>query len=236
MGDAGVDAAVRMEAQQHLAGRIAHDLNNHLSALLGYGELLGEMLEGSLEARSYLTRMLRVGERIRAFAWQLQAFSENQVIHPRAADLNDIIRGVEDQMREALGGGVALALDLDRDPLPVEVDVDLVERALLALVEKEREASEGGGGITLSTIGTSSGSGEVCRLRLQVLGARGDGAQRSERYFEPAGGLGHSVGEWERAVIYGIVQQHGGRVAVDDSAAGRVVEIDLPASGVVAPA
>src|SRR2546422_6097831 len=91
--------AQKMEAVGLLAGGVAHDFNNVLTAIAGYAELLREDLPGDDARRGDLEEILRATDRAAALTRQLLAFSRRQVLAPRVLDLNTVVASVDNMLR-----------------------------------------------------------------------------------------------------------------------------------------
>ena len=95
--------AQKMESVGRLAGGVAHDLNNLLSPILGYGEmLLDEFIAGD-DRKESVAQIVNAGERARDLVRQLLAFSRKQVLELTPIDLNLVVRGFEKSFAERSG-------------------------------------------------------------------------------------------------------------------------------------
>ena len=141
----------KMEAIGRLAGGIAHDLNNALTAIAGYAELaLGE-LSAEHAARSDVDEIRRAAERAGSVTRQLLAFSRKQLLEPRIFDLNDTIASISRLLSRLLGADVEVQTRLADTPLPVRGDPGQVEQAVINLAVNARDAMPSGGTLTLAT-------------------------------------------------------------------------------------
>jgi PAS domain S-box-containing protein len=218
----------KMEAVGRLAGGVAHDFNNILSAITGFTELLllKEGLDG--ESRELLSEIRKSIERGAGLVRQLLAFGRKQVLQPRLFDLAEMARGLEKMLARLIGGNVTLRLDLDGLPCPVKADRSQVELAVVNLAVNARDAMPTGGTLGLSTRAEPGGG---ARLRVSDTGCGMTEAVKSH-LFEPffttkAPGSGTGLG---LSAVYGIVKQSGGTITVESApGAGTVVEILFPA-------
>ena len=96
----------KMEAIGRLAGGIAHDLNNALTAIAGYAELaLGEV-PSDHAARGDVEEIRRAAERAGSVTRQLLAFSRKQLLEPRVFDLNEAIASISRLLSRLLGADI----------------------------------------------------------------------------------------------------------------------------------
>lgn len=231
--------AQKLEAVGRLAGGVAHDFNNVLTAILGNAQmLLAERRDDEMLTED-LTSIMEAAQRASALTRQLLAFGRQQIIRPRIVDLNDVIRRAEKLVRPLLGEARRLELRLS-DELPnVESDPGQLEQILLNLVMNAVEATADDGMIRLTTTvraveggGTESDAppGLYVVLRVEDDGS-GMTAEVRAQAFEPfyttkthGSGLGLST-------VYGIVRQSGGHIAIESAAgAGTRVDVLLPVS------
>jgi CheY-like chemotaxis protein len=140
-----------MEAIGRLAGGIAHDLNNALTAIAGYAELaLGEV-PSDHAARGDVEEIRRAAERAGSVTRQLLAFSRKQLLEPRVFDLNETVAAISRLLSRLLGAGVEVQTRLAAIALPVVGDPGQVEQAVINLALNARDAMPGGGTLVLAT-------------------------------------------------------------------------------------
>ncbi|MCH5375956.1 MAG: PAS domain S-box protein, partial [Planctomycetes bacterium] len=107
-----VRQAQKVEAIGRLAGSVAHDFNNMLSVILGYGEDLLERLESDDPLREGAKQIVDAGRRSAALTRQLLAFSRRQTLQPEVIDLNSLLRNLERMLRRLIGEHIELKLSL----------------------------------------------------------------------------------------------------------------------------
>jgi CheY-like chemotaxis protein len=182
--------------------------------------------------RPQLEMIERAGQRAAQLTAQLMAFCRRQSHAALAVDLNEIVRALTPALRSLLPAAVELATRLPEGLPPVEADRPQLEHVLHQLVMNARDAMPDGGRVILETSATGRAGG----ARAVVLSVADTGLGMSEEVrshaFEPFFttkdiGAGSGLG---LAMVYGAVQQHGGRVEMDSApGVGTTVRIHLPA-------
>lgn len=231
----------KMEAVGQLAGGVAHNFNNMLTAIIGYSELAMESLEPDHSARPDLRSVINSAQRIAALTQQLLAFSRPQPANPQMLDLNQVILKLVPIIRQALGETIEVVTELAPNLGQIRADSGQMEQALLNLCLNARDAMPNGGLLTIETsqviltpaealrLGEVS-AGEYVFLRLTDTGV-GMSPEVQARIFEPffttkevdqGTGLGLST-------CFGIVRQSGGHILVESSPGqGATFRIYLP--------
>ena len=141
----------KMEAIGRLAGGVAHDFNNMLTAIQGFATVLQDELGDTGNGRAYLDEILRAGGRAAALTRQLLAFSRKQVMRPKVVDLNTVIMEMESMLQRLLGETIALETGLEESLHPVKVDPGQIGQVIMNLSVNARDAMRGGGTLTLAT-------------------------------------------------------------------------------------
>jgi PAS domain S-box-containing protein len=141
----------KMEAIGRLAGGIAHDLNNALTAIAGYAELALNEVKHGHPARPDVEEIRRAAERAGSVTRQLLAFSRKQLLEPRVFDLNDTITGIARLLSRLLGADTHVQTRLSERGLSVLGDPGQVEQAVINLALNARDAMPNGGLLVLTT-------------------------------------------------------------------------------------
>lgn len=241
--------AQKMEAVGRLAGGVAHDFNNILTAISSYSELLLADFASEDPRRADVEEIRKATDRAAALTRQLLAFSRRQVLQPKVVDLNAVIAGAEKLLRRLIGEDIALVTRLDRGLGTVRADAGQLEQVIMNLAVNARDAMQTGGTLTLETenvvIEASTlaaeerivAPGRYVLLRVRDTGVGMD-ADTRRHLFEPffttrEKGKGTGLG---LATVYGIVKQSGGFIWVDsEPGRGARFRIYLPRVDEVAP-
>jgi len=240
--------AQKMEAVGQLAGGMAHDFNNILTAIQGYGELAFDSARDG-EVRAALEEILKASRRASSLTQKLLAFSRRQVMEPRVLDLNEVVAGLTGMLQRLLGETVRLETRLAPDLGRVRADASQLEHVITNLAVNARDAMPGGGTLTIETFNAPpddprfADGGPVPPGAWVVLAVRDTGvgmdAATQARVFEPffttkERGRGTGLG---LPMVYGIVSQSGGHVDVQSAPGeGAVFRVYLPRVADPAPA
>ena len=219
----------KMEAIGRLAGGIAHDLNNALTAIAGYAELALNELASDHAARADVEEIRRAAERAGSVTRQLLAFSRKQLLEPRVFDLNETIAAISRLLSRLLGADVDVQTRLTGEALPVLGDPGQVEQAVINLAVNARDAMPGGGKLLLATATETVDeafarrhppmpAGQYVVLRVSDSG-HGMPSETKARIFEPffttkEVGKGTGLG---LSMVYGTLKQIGGFIFVDSA-------------------
>lgn len=234
--------AQKLESVGRLAGGVAHDLNNMLSPILGYGEvLLGDMVPGDPHGE-YVRHILQAGNRARDLVRQLLAFGRKQTLDVVAADLNQIVSGFLQLLKRTIREDIALETVLASSLPAVRVDPGQIEQVIMNLVVNAQDAMPDGGRLLIETnlreldeqYALTHAQVEPGRYVALIITDSGFGMSREvrEQIFSPffttkEKGKGTGLG---LAMVYGIVKQHGGYIWVySEPGRGTSFKIYLPA-------
>lgn len=231
----------KMEAIGQLAGGVAHDLNNILTAILGYGELLREDLS-PIERRKTANELHDAARRAAALTAQLLAFGRRTVRTPSPTRLSHVVAQLLPMLNRVLGEEIAIESDTAGNDPMVFADTTQLEQVILNLAVNARDAMPDGGVLRLTTgtavLGAADASrhdivaGAYATLEVTDTGSGMDEATRAH-IFEPfftTKGVGKGTG-LGLSTVFGIVKQSLGTVTVATRpGAGTTFKIWLPAS------
>ena len=241
VSEAQLRQAQKMEAVGRLAGGVAHDFNNMLTAILSFGRIVqGEMPpDGPL--RPEMGQIIAAAERAAALTKHLLAFSRQQVLQPTILDLATIVRGMDAMLRRIIGEDVRLQTITAPALAHVLADPGQIEQVVLNLALNARDAMPGGGAITIEvanvhlTAAVSGSHGAIAAGDYVMLAVSDTGEGMAPatlgRVFEPffttkPHGQGTGLG---LSTCYGIVKQSGGEItAYSEIGHGTVFKIYLP--------
>ncbi len=233
----------RIEAVGNLAGGVAHEVNNMMTAVIGFG---GFVLKGMPEdhpQRSDVSEMVKAATRAAGITRQLLAFTRQQVLQPSVLDLNSVITDLGRMLTGFIGADIELTVHLDPQTGRVRADRGQLEQVIINLALNARYAMKSGGRLTLETtrvtldegyarrhVGTAIEPGQYVSLSVTDTGAGMDAATRA-RAFEPffttkPVGQGTGLG---LSTAYGIVKQSGGYIWLySEPGQGTSVKLYLP--------
>lgn len=235
----------KMEAVGRLAGGVAHDFNNVLTAIEGYAGLLLANMDTNTQAHSDVEEILSAAKRATSFTRQLLAFSRKQVLQPAVTELNDLLNNLNRLLRRMIGDNITLETVLSDVDQYVFVDKGQIEQIVINLVVNARDAVQcrGQGTITVRTCTRTIDAndsrqhrdaipGKYCVLEVEDNGY-GIEPQDLEHIFEPfftTKNVGEGTG-LGLSTVYGIARQNGGFVLVDSVVAdGTRFSVFLPES------
>ena len=230
--------AQKMDTIGRLTGGVAHDFNNLLMAVLGSLTLLEKRLPDDPHSRRLLQNAILGADRGKALTQRLLAFSRRQELKPQAVDFAQLLTGMDDLLKRAVGSAIALHTELPADLPPLMADAHQLELALLNIALNARDAMPQGGNIkitaeTAKVAGGGSSSlqaGNYVRIAMADSGVGMDEAtlaKATEPFFTTKGpGKGTGLG---LSMVHGLAAQSGGLLRINSVPnAGTTVELWLP--------
>ena len=209
--------AAKLAAVGEMAAGIAHELNNPLTSVMGFAELVLEETPKESTTRNDLEMVVRESVRARDVVRRLLDFARQSESTRSSSSLNEVVEDVVALSRHLIHtSGVSLSLHLD-DNLPwVTMDPNQIKQVLLNLVHNALQAMPDGGKMDISTtsIARDERNGALISVRDTGVGIT---QMNQSRIFEPffttkgdQGGTGLGL-----SVTYGIVTDHGGQIDVE---------------------
>ena len=231
----------KMEAVGRLAGGVAHDFNNMLTAIMSYSDLILSEMEPGSPLRADMVEIVKAAEKATALTRKLLAFSRQQVLRPALVDLNTTIEGLRKMIKRLLGSGINLSMEFGEGLWTVSADPTEVERVIMNLVLNSRDAMPTGGRLIVETSNVvideeyarahaDVEAGDYVMVAITDTGA-GMTREVRDKLFEPffttkEKGKGTGLG---LPSVYGIVKQSGGFLWVySEVGKGTTFKVYLP--------
>jgi len=231
----------KMQAIGQLAGGVAHDFNNVLTAIIGYSDLLLVNHRPTDPSFQDIMQIKQNANRAAGLVRQLLAFSRRQTLRPQVLQLGDVLSDLQILLLRLVGEKVTLDLRYGRDLWLVKADLNQFEQVIVNLVVNARDAMAGHGIIIMRTRNISpedcAGFNEKALAPAEYVSidvednGQGIPPDVKEKIFEPffttkEVGKGTGLG---LAMVYGIVKQTGGYVFCDSTVGkGTTFHILLP--------
>ena len=237
--------AQRLQAVGTLAGGVAHEVNNQLMAVLGFGEFVLDALGQDHPQSADVREMVSAATRAARVAQQLLTFSRRQVKQTELLDPHAAITALVPVLERLLGADKTLIVAPSRTRRRVMADPTQIDQVLINLAANARDAMRTGGRLIIGTdevvlneryaeahrVGHLA-AGPYVRITVSDTGT-GMSKETLAKIFEPfyttkAVGAGTGLG---LSTVYGIVKQHDGFIwAYSEPGIGTSMKIYLPAA------
>jgi PAS domain S-box-containing protein len=234
----------KMEAIGTLAGGVAHDFNNILTAIIGFASLTRMKMVPGDPNLGAIDQILASSERAGQLTRSLLAFSRKQVISLKPVNLDTVILDVDKLLRRLIGENIELTHRISEPGLVILGDAIQIGQVLINLVTNARDAMPGGGTIEIATREAEldsdfvrvHGFGSQGKFALITVSDNGCGMDKltQAKIFEPffttkEPGRGTGLG---LAIAYAMVKQHNGFILVySEPGQGATFKIYLPQAG-----
>jgi two-component system, cell cycle sensor histidine kinase and response regulator CckA len=236
-----VAQATKMQAVGQLAGGVAHDFNNILTAIIGYCDLM--LLRHPPGDSDYddIQQIRNNSNRAASLTRQLLAFSRQQTLRPQVLQLPDVVSEVSHLLKRLLGETVKLEVQHGRAIGAVRADPGQLEQVIVNLGVNARDAMPDGGTLTIETKAISQADVRAMRSEILPIGdyallsmsdsGTGIAKENLAKIFEPffttkEVGKGTGLG---LSTVYGIVKQSNGFIfAESEMGEGTRFDIYLP--------
>lgn len=233
--------AQKMDAVGRLAGGVAHDFNNLMTAVIGYSEMALRKAVPESSLNSDILEIKKAGERAASLTSQLLAFGRKQILQPKILNFNSVLENVHKMLRRLIGEHIDIAILPDPKLGFVKADPGQIEQVIVNLAVNARDAMPDGGKLTLETANVHI-TNEYAFNQLEVTPGHyvmfamtdtgyGMDVKTMAKIFEPfyttkEMGRGTGLG---LSMVYGIIKQSGGHIAVySEPGVGTTVKLYLP--------
>ncbi len=236
--EAQMRQVTKMQALGQLAGGLAHDFNNILTAIIGHADLM-LMRHGPGSIDHHDTDQIRQNaNRAADLVRQLLAFTRQQTLRVRVVQIADVIGELSHLLRRLLGENTRLIVNEGSALAPVRIDPGQIEQVIVNLAVNARDAMPNGGSLTIATYAVSADTVATLGHKMMPIADyvaisvtdTGNGIARDVigNVFDPFFttkeiGKGTGLG---LAMVYGIIKQSGGFIFVQ-SAQGRGTRFDI---------
>jgi PAS domain S-box-containing protein len=214
---------LKLESVGRLAGGIAHDLNNLLTPILGYGELIRRDDHVRGKTRTRVQHILKAGAGARDLVKQLLAFSRKQFLEYKPLEINRVIEEFQELIRRTIREDIEISLSLSPGLRPVLADSGQIEQVIMNLSVNAADAMPKGGTLSIATSMVDLDEGYASlhqgvhpgTYTMMSFSDTGHGmdqkiqAQVFEPFFSTKGEQGTGLG---LSTVYGIVKQHNGHI------------------------
>jgi two-component system cell cycle sensor histidine kinase/response regulator CckA len=231
----------KMKTVGQLAGGVAHDFNNVLSAIMMATDFLLNAHKPTDPAFQDIMQIKQNANRAASLVRHLLAFSRRQTLRPQVLDLGEALSDLEMLLRRVIGENVKLEVVHGRDLWPVKTDLSQLEHAIVNLAVNARDAMPNGGKLTVRTGNVTEAESRQLNYKGLPSGAyvlvevadcgTGIPAEILEQIFEPFFttkeiGKGTGLG---LSTVYGFIKQTGGYIYVDSEIGkGTTFRVYLP--------
>jgi signal transduction histidine kinase len=231
----------KMEAIGRFSAGIAHDLNNILSVIVGFGTIIQMKMSSDDPQRDKINQILAAADRAANLTRSLMTFSRKQELKLQPLNLNRCIRNVEAFLKRIIGEDIKLIISLLERDIMINADSGHIEQVVMNLATNARDAMPDGGILSIETAIIEideefikmHGYGKPGHYALLTFADNGNGMDEAtqKQIFEPffstkETGKGTGLG---LSIIYGIVEQHNGHISVySEPGMGTTFRILLP--------
>jgi len=228
-----------MDAIGRLAGGVAHEFNNQLTAIQGYCQML--LLNTSPDDNAYqqLKNIEKAVKRSADTANRLLAYSRRQTLQLKRVDIKKVVKESVELFDKLFEENIDVDLELTEEPCVASMDPNQLQQIMLNLALNARDAMPDGGRITASVflgncprqVNPAVANGRCVFIRMSDTGY-GMSREVLDKAFEPffttkPVGKGTGLG---LAMVYGTVKQSMGHVTIGSvEGQGTTVTISLPA-------
>ena len=216
----------KLEVIGTLGGRIAHEINNRLTSVLGYADLCLLKIDKDSKLHKYIKSMQDNTRNAAGITRQLLNISKKQPSKPRDFEPDDLIQSLNEILNQALGSTIAVKIKLNSNHATIHADPTLIEQVIMNLILNARDAMPEEGELLIETfiqkvddqfkLDSAIPHGSYLLLKISDTGT-GMAPEVIEKMFEPffttkdetiATGLGLPI-------VQQIVKDNGGYISVN---------------------
>lgn len=231
----------KLEIVGRLAGGVAHEFNNIITAIIGHADLMLEELPKGHELSKSARTIQQAGKRAAGLTRQLLAYSQRQFLRPEKLNINDVVTSMENVIRHLAGKNVDVRIVPAADLYEVSADRSQIEEVITNIVLNAQDAMRAGGKLTLETTNVTFDEesakryeelkpGNYAMLAITDTG-QGMTSEVKARVFEPFFSTKHITqgAGLGLATSYGTIKQSGGHIgAYSEPGNGTTFRIYLP--------
>jgi two-component system NtrC family sensor kinase len=215
-----------------MAAGVAHEFGNMMNIVWGSLEQARRHPSSERQAEQ-LARAEWGATQAERLTRQMLNFAHRQAPASKLADLGELVRNMNDLIKQVAGIGIALTVDAPPEPLPVLVVAGQLELALFNLVQNATDAMPEGGALKISTRRLNKGDAKEFAV-LEVADTGGgmapEVARRATEPFFTTKGRGKGTG-LGLSMVRDCAEQSGGRLEIDSTMGqGTRIRIVLPLS------
>jgi len=239
--EAQLRQAQKMEAIGALAGGVAHDFNNILTAIIGYASIMQRKAKAGDAQHYNIEQILASAERAAGLTKSLLAFSRKQIVELKPIDVNEMIHQVQTMLSRLIGEDIDFMVTCQPGTLTTEADQGQLEQVLMNLVTNARDSMPHGGVLRITTSALEINElnrsihnipvpGRYAYITVSDTG-KGMDKDTQEHIFEPfyttkEVGKGTGLG---LSIVYGIIKKHNSFINVySEPGKGTTFKIYLP--------
>ncbi|MCP5066028.1 MAG: response regulator [bacterium] len=214
-----IQHAERMQTFGTLAGGLAHDFNNNLTAILGNAELIRSEFAADAPSLEMLDDLEQAAEHCADLTRGLLTFARQDPADSVPVEMKAAVAEVQTLLRPSMPPGVQLMVEVDETAGWVKADAPQLRRVLTNLIVNARDAMAREGQIRVEARRLQDGK-EPAELELLVIDdGLGMDTDTQNRIFDPffttkEKGRGTGLG---LAIVYSIVERHGGSITVSSA-------------------
>jgi PAS domain S-box-containing protein len=233
--------AQKMEAVGQLAGGMAHDINNLLTAIIGYASLIKMKLKNNGQLLQTVNQILDISARGASLTRGLLTFSRKQIVTLTPVRTNELVQRVGNLLPRLIGEQIEIKIRPAKEELMILADSGQIEQVIVNIATNARDAMPRGGTFIIETarevldeeavvLQEHRAPGDYALISFTDTGKGIDASARA-KLFEPffttkEVGKGTGLG---LAIVYGIIKQHKGYIHVySEVGQGTTFRIYLP--------